>query len=698
MDGGILRPGSNCWRLARADLLSFIVDSADYYEALANVFARARRSVLIVGWDLDPRVRLRRDQDRPQRLEDCLRHAVQHQRSLRVRVLEWDFAFAYTTHDRPMPLFARRWSHHRRIDVRTDGSQPLGAALHRKLVVIDDGLAFVGGMDLTSGRWDTREHRVEDARRIEDSGAAHGPFHDVHAALSGPAARLVGDIARACWLQATGDAVPPVEEGDRLIWPANLRPDLERVELGVARTASNLEGGPGVREIERLYLDFIAAARRWLYIESQYLTSVTLARAIARRLEEPDGPEVLVILPRDSAGWLEQGTMDVLRTRVLRRLRRHDRHGRLGVFYPVAADGSTPIYVHSKLLIADDELMRLGSANISNRSMGLDAECDIAVEATGDRAVGAAIRGLREHLMAEHLGIPVARLREVVDETDSLLSAVEMCSGTGRGLRPLAREAAEFLVEALPDHSLLDPEEPIDITRWIRHYLPAATRRRAVNNVMGAAALLASLLAAAAVWAWTPVHELVGSGIGEAYVAPSGTAFVLAVSGFVVGGFLYLPLSVLSLAAVFVFGGGSGGAYAIVGAFMSAAIGYGVGRSLPRDVFGRLGGPAVSTVSARLTLHRGPALVAARIVPALPFGVVSVIAGSARARPSTYLVSSLAGAVPTIAAMAVLGDRIHAAWSDPGLWSLSTLAVAAGAIVAGAFLLARWIRGRDDLS
>ena len=56
--------------------------------------------------------------------------------------------------------------------------------------------------------------------------------------------------------------------------------------------------------------------------------------------------------------------------------------------------------VHAKLCIVDDELVRIGSANLCNRSMGLDAECDVTVEAGGNRAAQNAIADLRNRLLA----------------------------------------------------------------------------------------------------------------------------------------------------------------------------------------------------------------------------------------------------------------------------------------------------------
>src|SRR5690606_8573115 len=164
---------------------------------------------------------------------------------------------------------------------------------------------------------------------------------------------------------------------------------------------------PAVREIERLYFDLIEAAQRSIYIENQYFTAPRIAAALERRLAEPDGPEVVLVLRLLSHGWLEEHTMHVLRTRLIERLREADRFKRLRVYYPhiPGLDDGCCLDVHSKLMVVDDEVLRLGSANLCNRSMGVDTECDLILEARGRPEVAAEIRRFRNRLLGEHLGV-----------------------------------------------------------------------------------------------------------------------------------------------------------------------------------------------------------------------------------------------------------------------------------------------------
>ena len=131
----------------------------------------------------------------------------------------------------------------------------------------------------------------------------------------------------------------------------------------------------------------IASARRFIYIENQYLTSAAIGAALARRLAEPAGPEVVVVLPREEHGWLEQSSMGVMRARVLRHLLGADRHGRLRLFFPtIPALEQGCMNVHGKVMIVDDRCARVGSANLTNRSMGVDTECDLVLDAELDAA------------------------------------------------------------------------------------------------------------------------------------------------------------------------------------------------------------------------------------------------------------------------------------------------------------------------
>lgn len=449
----LLVPGRTCWRRAPAARVRFLVDAAEAFAAFAGALERARESVLVAGWDLDHRMRLRPDAPP---LSDVFCQALARVPHLRIDLLAWDFSMLYAMERSLWPLVAPVWPTSPRFRFQFDDRHPLGACHHQKIAVIDDSIAFVGGLDLADRRWDTPEHQAHDPRRVDTAGRPYPPFHDVQVMVDGEAAAALGDLLRERWRQA-GERPPdpPRDRGDR--WPSDLPVDLRGVEVAIARTVPEGERGGAVYEVERLTLDAVAAAERFVYAETQYFTSRVVTDALARRLAERDGPEMLLVLPRRSPSWLEHSTMDALTARELQRLTAADRHGRLAVCYPVVPGLPDPgVFVHAKVLVVDDWLVRVGSSNLDNRSMRVDTECDAAIEAT-DAETRQGIEAFRNRLLGEHLGCTPETVARAVEGQGSLLDAVEALSTRERGLRPVPLE--EPLSFALAS-AMADPDAP----------------------------------------------------------------------------------------------------------------------------------------------------------------------------------------------------------------------------------------------
>ncbi|MEV0687319.1 phospholipase D-like domain-containing protein [Nocardia sp. NPDC050378] len=461
----ILTPGQTCWQIARADRLACIIDAADYFRYAKSAMLGARKRIVLIGWDFDTRIKFEPQEktlDGPDRLGKFLSWLPKQRPDLDIYLLKWNVG-AFAAIGRGMtPIFVANWLTDRRLHFEMDGAHPIGSAHHQKIIVIDDQLAFCGGIDMTVDRWDTSDHRDDNTYRTAPNGRRYGPWHDATTAVDGAAAKAIGELARARWKAATGQELGPVDEvaGDTP-WPAELEPTMRSVDVGIARTLPELADRAEVREIEALYLAAIAGATRSLYIESQYLASRTLAEAIAARLREPDGPEIVLVLPRHADGWLEQLAMDGARRRLLHLLWKADTEHRLGVYYPVTADGA-PIYVHAKVLVVDDRLLRVGSSNLNNRSMGFDTECDLAVEVTPATPDGEVLRetilGIRRRLLCEHLDTDPAKFDATLAETSSLVRTVEALRGEGRTLIRFEPETVADEDSPLAESELMDPE------------------------------------------------------------------------------------------------------------------------------------------------------------------------------------------------------------------------------------------------
>ncbi|WP_245439920.1 phospholipase D-like domain-containing protein [Microvirga aerophila] len=458
----VLQPGHTCWRIEQADRVALIVDAAEYFRAARSAMLKAQHSIFLIGWDFDTRIDLDPTDgtdEYPRLLGAFLTWLADTRPGLHINILKWDLGTVKALWRGTTLFRVAQWALHERITFKLDGAHPPGAAHHHKIVVIDDAIAFCGGIDMTGDRWDTSEHRDDDPRRRRPfTRRAYGPWHDATTAVSGPAAKALGDHARERWERASGEILAPPPTGSDP-WPEGLPVDMNDVAVAIARTIPAYDTQAEVREIEALCFTAIAAARRSVYLESQYFASRAIAEAIAQRLSEPDGPEFVIINPESAEGWLEEEAMGSARARLLAILGRRDCFGRLRVYTPVT-EGGQPIYVHAKIMIVDDRLLRVGSSNLNNRSMGYDTECDLAFETDDDADVAHVIRSFRARLLAEHLGRSPEQVTAIVAERRSLIAAIEVLSGPGRSLRPFDPPEINDAEKALADNELLDPERP----------------------------------------------------------------------------------------------------------------------------------------------------------------------------------------------------------------------------------------------
>jgi phosphatidylserine/phosphatidylglycerophosphate/cardiolipin synthase-like enzyme len=468
----IIAPGRNCWRVVPASRGAVLVDGAAYFSRLEAALRQARRSVLILGWDFDGRIRLRPEapeEDSPP-LGPLLRALVETRPELEVRILIWSVAVLHAPGAPGQLLFGADWQDHSRLTLKLDTHHPIYAAHHQKIVCIDDQLAFVGGIDLTVRRWDTSRHAIDDPVRLQPDESRYHPVHDIQMAVDGEVARSLAELARARWQAATGEVLEQVPARRTDLWPADLDPDFTNVAVAIARTMPAMGGQPAIGEAAKLTADALNAARHAIYIEAQYMTASFVGDILERQLATTNGPEIVVLMTYQSHGFAEQLVMGKNRDRLIRRLKRVDRHGRLRVYYPCvpAADGERrQVLIHSKLIIVDDVFLRVGSSNLNNRSIGLDTECDIAIEAR-DATTRSGISALRDSLLAEHLDTSAEAVAEALAEEGSLVRAVERLNGRPRGVTAF---------DAMRDHGptrpvlgtrLLDPKRPFEPLWFLR--------------------------------------------------------------------------------------------------------------------------------------------------------------------------------------------------------------------------------------
>jgi phosphatidylserine/phosphatidylglycerophosphate/cardiolipin synthase-like enzyme len=486
----LLEQGSTCWRRETSARAALIVDMADYFDAAMTAMRGARHTVHLLNWAFEPQTLFhpqpgcKGPQD--DRIGNFLKSLSKENPELDVRILCWRSALPVAATQNWFPLADREAFAGSRVKFVLDSKLPMGASHHQKAIIVDDAIAFCGGGDIGPDRWDTPQHLDDDPRR-EKTKHAHGRFendfdsrHEIMGLVEGAPAKALGALFRERWARCTGET-PPEPPKVRPAWPVQVKAQFSGVEVGLSRTHGAWKDHPEVREVERLHLESIAQARHCIYMENQYYTSPLIAGALARRLGEADGPEVVLIGTEHSPSFFDQATMDRTRVRFIETLKRADKHGRFRVYSPVTTLGRI-IIVHAKLTIIDDRLLRIGSANINNRSMGFDTECDLSFEAVGRTGTGnrAEIARLRTRLLAHWLGCDKAIVEASTRKSGSVGAALEALRNSGyTRLRPIELRPVKGLAAFIAAYHLGDPFSPADSWRpWRRRALSESAMRQ----------------------------------------------------------------------------------------------------------------------------------------------------------------------------------------------------------------------------
>jgi phospholipase D1/2 len=464
----ILTAGRNCWiDNSPAEDCGLLIDGREYYRAFYEAARKAKHYILIAGWKFTSDVRLLRGPDAAGVDENVellafLKDLVAKNRDLRIYILAWDYSFIYAW-EWEWNLASKFRDDEGRLQFCFDSHHPIAASHHQKYVVVDGSVAFVGGFDFNGDDWDDRDHLPEHPDR-EDTVVRHGPYHDVQACINGPAAMELARYFEARWQDAGNDKLelpPPVRHPD-----VRCGRPIRSQQIALSNSQPWGEGAP-ILQIRDLYLDAIVAARELIYIENQYFTADVIVEALIRRMRDPNLPtlDIVLVLPKQLHGWFEAATLEPARLRVLDSVvaAAEETGHRVGFYYPASttADGvEVATLIHSKLLIVDDRLLSVGSANVSNRSHGLDTELNVSWETMerGDELYSS-IRDIRIDLLAEHCGV-LGRYDSINDlfSGRGLVERLNYRADNGGRLRRLTRETI------LEDRQWLEPLERLGIS------------------------------------------------------------------------------------------------------------------------------------------------------------------------------------------------------------------------------------------
>ena len=403
--------------------VELLVDGAEALPRMVADIAAAQSHVHLAGWFFSPDFRMGRGGPT---LKELLADAAER---CDVRVLAWAGA--------PLPLFHPDRGEVRtmrdeltrgtRIEMELDAKERPLHCHHEKLVIVDDRVAFVGGIDLT----DFAGNRLDHSHHLPRDTLG---WHDACVRLEGP---VVADVAEHFALRWPRALPPHARPGEHL----------DGLEIQLVRTVPEhvYDGLPnGEFTILESYVRALRGAQRLVYLENQFLWSPEIVEILAAKLRRPpaDDFRLVVLLPAKPNNGADdtRGQLGVLADASVRG---GDGHRFLActLFQPGPSGG--PVYVHAKIGIVDDNWLTIGSANLNEHSLFNDSEVNVVLR---DESF---VRAARLRLWSEHLARPAAELEgdpcRIVDDLWEPISAERSREQKLRKLSHVSRRSRALL-------------------------------------------------------------------------------------------------------------------------------------------------------------------------------------------------------------------------------------------------------------
>ncbi len=714
MDPSLFTEGRNCWRATAASCATVVVDCANYYRDLYQSICRARHSIFVLGWDIDSRIELLRGDDvrgrrYPTNFFDLIQAKAAENPQLMIYLNRWNYSLLFAQERESFSEFRWRSRSPENIHFCLDSAIPNGGCHHQKVIVIDDEVAYCGGMDIALGRWDFRDHHAWNARRIDPGGGFHahdrvsfGPYHDVQLAVAGEAATALAELARERWRVAAGyDPIPlrkPAGVTPPPAWPPADPPDFRDVPSAISLTMPSLLGAPPLRQAERMYIDLVGAAENMIYIENQFLTFEPVAEAINKRLHEKPELRALLVSCDLPHGYMEKKAMWTARAQFRDIIEKGGVADRVAIATPMSVeDGeSAPVRIHSKIMIVDDRYLRVGSSNLTTRAMRLDTECDMIIEAR-DAATRARIADIRNDLIGEHTGLQAQEIAGIVNGGGAVDAFLRFNGNSGHHLIRVNDEQFREEMGSKLARSMADPARPfIPAELTIPHHYPG-TRRHWTVWLFSALPAVLLILGLALMWETTSISAYVNPAKLAPLMDRLGTSpgSLLAITGLMfVAEFFLFPLVIINAAAAAAFGPAVGFAMSMAAAMATAALGFGAGKLLGLRWLRLVTGSVVDRVANYIRRGGVLSIVILRTIPVAPFNAVNLGLGISSASFSDYMLGTFLGIAPGTLVTAFTGHSLAQFWRHPDVGSLTLLAMAAlcwiMVVTIIHFLVRRW--------
>lgn len=409
-----------------------LVNGCEAWKFVKNQVARAQKSIHLCFWMLSGDLEMIRDPkdtftEPSKRSQDTLLYllSAKHNGGVKVRILLWDIpgiphsVVSPSVFDLRVRLAGKTGIFE--VMYQPHPTSTIGS-WHQKTLIIDDSIAFIGGMNAKENDWDTADHTVYDQRRNPHEMKASRrkekqrklelpdfpPRQDYMTIVIGEAVADVQANFVERWNHCIDQKCDYYQHATKLPRPQPSA-GFSTVPAQVSRTMPHYPPSPtGENGIYVTYQNAIRRAKNYVYIEDQYFRSQALASDIALACKKNRKLRVIVVTPPDYPSKLEQDEkwkvawpssywtaktcatiQKVVRNFCLFYLQvsAKDKSGKLRYY---------PIDLHAKIMIVDDLWYTIGSCNINDR--GFQTEGEINVSVSHESAKDLRIRAFSQNL------------------------------------------------------------------------------------------------------------------------------------------------------------------------------------------------------------------------------------------------------------------------------------------------------------
>ncbi|HET7148578.1 MAG TPA: phospholipase D family protein [Candidatus Nitrosopolaris sp.] len=426
--------------------VTLAIDGQETFALMYERIFKAKTSILIANYELDPRLRfVRGDSQSSQFIDNKSPSSITsepenikafHQnytasplqdlifektkQGVEVKIIVWQpklvIRLLPTAHKRglsgrvgelePLERLVQHSKIAKNLMVRVDSTAPtFTSGHHEKFIVIDNKIGFCGGLDLSHGKWDTSSHDFDNPLRDQNA----EPWHDVHAMVEGP---VVTDLIYHFMQRWTYSTTKDIDQAKRIkIEPSfenqNSTGDTEVIALRTWKQLNNNDDGSSILS---WYAAMFRKAKYSIYIENQFaFQNEFITRLLVKRLQEEQNLKVIVVSPMEPNlpgfifGFVSKESINHV-NRNLERLRKAG-DGRVNTYCLISQDNIAnekrkQIYVHAKVMIVDDKWITIGSANMDNDGYKNSTEVDLGITSPVI-AQQFRVKLWREHLVEE---------------------------------------------------------------------------------------------------------------------------------------------------------------------------------------------------------------------------------------------------------------------------------------------------------